>query len=207
MPDILPAWLRQCAGDAPAMPTSPPPSRLVRPRIPAGSARRGRAIHALFQHIPELSRDVRENVALRLLARRGFAPAEAREVTANVLTLIENPEFAPFFSRSLPEVPFAARFGSQQAPIHGQIDRLVITDNEVFILDFKTDRRPPETAASVSPAYILQLAAYRAGIAQVFPARTIRAAILWTEIPSLMEFRNDVLDNAFAHIKTPADAP
>ena len=48
--------------------------------------------------------------------------------------------------------------------------------------------------ANVPPAYLAQLALYRALLRQVYPDRVIRAALLWTAAPRLMAIPDDVLD-------------
>ena len=46
--------------------------------------------------------------------------------------------------------------------ISGKIDRLAVTPGKVSIVDYKTNRPAPATLAEVPPAYVLQLALYRA---------------------------------------------
>jgi len=70
--------------------------------------------------------------------------------------------------------------------ISGQIDRLAITGERVFLLDYKTDRAPPADAAGVPRAYLRQMAAYVALLRALQPGRTIQAALLWTVGPHLM---------------------
>ena len=48
-----------------------------------------------------------------------------------------------------------------------------------------------------------QLALYRAVLAQLYPDRAVRAALIWTEVPDIMELSAEVLDAALAHV-TPA---
>ena len=68
----------------------------------------------------------------------------------------------------------------------GRIDRLVVTDTEVLIVDYKTMRPVPADESRVPQAYLEQLAAYRAAIMGVYPGRAVRCALLWTEGPALM---------------------
>jgi ATP-dependent helicase/nuclease subunit A len=68
----------------------------------------------------------------------------------------------------------------------GQVDRIVVREKDVLILDYKSDRALPKDVAAVPQAYIAQLAAYRAALLRVFPHKTVTAALLWTEIPHLM---------------------
>ena len=57
----------------------------------------------------------------------------------------------------------------------------------MLIVDYKTNRPPPDDAAQVAEAYLLQLAAYRLAVARIFPSCRVRAAILWTDGPRIME--------------------
>ena len=77
----------------------------------------------------------------------------------------------------------------------GKIDRLVHTGDSVLIVDYKTNRPPPANQAQVPDAYLLQLAAYRLGVARIFPGVPVRAAILWTDGPGFMEIASSVLDS------------
>ena len=77
----------------------------------------------------------------------------------------------------------------------GKIDRLVHNGDDVLIVDYKTNRPPPADPAHVADAYLLQLAAYRLGVARIFPGVPVRAAILWTDGPRIMEIAPGVLDS------------
>ncbi|MFX8180227.1 hypothetical protein ABTK97_20110, partial [Acinetobacter baumannii] len=44
--------------------------------------------------------------------------------------------------------------------------------------------------------YVAQLAAYRLALAAIYPGKTVRAALLWTEGPLLMEIPASALDDA-----------
>jgi ATP-dependent helicase/nuclease subunit A len=71
--------------------------------------------------------------------------------------------------------------------VSGQIDRLVVTDSEVLIVDFKTNHAPPGRPEDAPRGYVRQLALYRAVLARLYPQLPVRAALLWTETPELME--------------------
>jgi ATP-dependent helicase/nuclease subunit A len=71
--------------------------------------------------------------------------------------------------------------------LSGRIDRLVVTADEVMIIDYKTNRPPPATAAEVAPVYLAQLAAYRAALERIYPGKRVRTVLLWTDGARLME--------------------
>ena len=73
-----------------------------------------------------------------------------------------------------------------------------MTPSELLIIDFKTNHAPPSRLAEVPEAYVRQLALYRAVLARLYPERPIRAALLWTETPELMEISAPALDAALA---------
>ena len=69
----------------------------------------------------------------------------------------------------------------------------MVTDNEVMIVDYKTNRPPPQELQGVAPAYLYQLAAYALALAEIYPGRRLRAALLWTDGPRLMEIPEIIL--------------
>ena len=84
--------------------------------------------------------------------------------------------------------------------VSGQIDRLIVTPDAVLIADFKTERAPPRRLEDVPPGYLQQLSLYRAVLARIHPDRPIRAALVWTELPLLMEIPAPVLDEKLSSL-------
>jgi ATP-dependent helicase/nuclease subunit A len=78
----------------------------------------------------------------------------------------------------------------------GKIDRLVRDLDSILIVDYKTNRPPPKDVGQVAEAYLLQLAAYRLAVARIFSQQRVRAAILWTDGPRIMEIPGAMLDAA-----------
>jgi ATP-dependent helicase/nuclease subunit A len=70
--------------------------------------------------------------------------------------------------------------------ISGQIDRLVVTEKAVLIADYKTNRQIPASIDEAPPAYVAQLAAYRAALEKMFIGKDIKALIVWTAGPVAM---------------------
>jgi ATP-dependent helicase/nuclease subunit A len=162
-----------------------------------GRYARGRLVHALLQHLPEVQLEDQERAAWAFVAARGASLArELRdEIVAETLAIVREASFSPLFRPgSLAEVPVVARIGAYD--LEGQIDRLARVEGGLLILDYKTNRPPPRTLAEVAPAYIAQLAAYRTALNSLFPDLTLRAALLWTDSPLLMEIPSTSLDAA-----------
>ncbi len=198
----LPDW---AAKAPPAEPRPPAPLAPSRPdEEPAVRApledddglrfRRGNLVHRLLQNLPEVAPEKRPAAATRLL--EVLAPeltAEARAAIAGeTLRVLETPDFAPLFGPgSRAEVPLTARLGDQV--LSGQVDRLCVSDDGVLLVDYKTNRPPPLSVDAVAPAYLRQLAAYRAALEIIYPDRSIRCALLWTDGPRFMEIEGDIL--------------
>ena len=127
-----------------------------------------------------MSRPSRADAARRWLARPTHhltADAQA-EIAAEVLAVIGDPRFAPLFGPgSRAEVPLSGEIGGQL--ITGQIDRLLVSEGEVTVLDYKSDRPVPPSADFDST----RLPAPDGGLPGIAarhlpqPNRTLRAAL------------------------------
>jgi ATP-dependent helicase/nuclease subunit A len=111
-----------------------------------------------------------------------------------------------FAEGSRAEVPLVGRIvrpGRDPLAVSGQIDRLIMTDGEILIADYKTNHGPPREVGAVSPAYRQQLALYRALLQRLYPGKAVRAALVWTETPEIMEIPAAVLDDEMTNIISP----
>ena len=163
---------------------------------------RGTLTHALLQHLPSLPKAGRDKAARGFIATRGAElSARARDgIVEETLAILNAPEFAALFGpHSRAEVPIVALIPNPKSKglplkIIGQIDRLVDLGNEVLIVDYKTNRPPPTTVEGIAPAYLFQLAAYSLALGAIYPGRTVRATLLWTEVPRIMQIPADILE-------------
>ena len=165
---------------------------------------RGTLVHRLLQSLPDIAVARRRDAALGYLARNaGQWTTDDREaLAAEVLAVIVDPRFATVFAAgSRAEVAIVGRLdrpGRPPALVSGQIDRLVVTPAAVLIVDYKTNHAPPRLPAEAPPAYVRQLALYRAVLQKLYPLRPVRAALLWTETADLMEISAPALDAALS---------
>ena len=81
------------------------------------------------------------------------------------------------------------------------VDRLAVTDTEVLIADYKSDRKIPDSPDRVPDAYVGQLALYRAVLANLYPNHRVRAALVWTAGPALTALPDAALDQAMSRRK------
>ncbi|MGE3692886.1 MAG: double-strand break repair helicase AddA [Novosphingobium sp.] len=200
LPPPMPAWLKSAPPDEPRPPRPLAPSSLGEdlssdPPYPPGgdpaAARRGVLIHKLLERLPEVPPEERRKAGLAWLARN--APQDDGEaLLQGVLEVVEASHWADLFSpAALAEVPIAATVGGRV--LAGTIDRLLIGPDRIRLVDFKTSRRPPENLARVPLAILRQMAAYTLALEAAYPGRTVDAALLYTEVPRLIEIPPDLL--------------
>ena len=85
-----------------------------------------------------------------------------------MLDLLARDEFAALFGPgSRAEQAICGTVGGR--PVVGQIDRLLITADEVMVVDLKSNRRPPASMAEVPVGYLAQLATYRSLLRALYP--------------------------------------
>lgn len=166
---------------------------------------RGLIIHKLLENIPGVSKPGRQQVGraiVRQLAPQ-FSASEADAVIEEVVRVIDDHAFAAVFGPgSRAEVSLAGRPTSlpNDMTIFGQVDRLVVSEDEVLVVDYKTNRPPPMEPSQVAPVYLRQMAVYRALLRDIFPNTPVRCALLWTDGPHLMALPDDLLTRALDHL-------
>ena len=213
----LPSYFRQIAPPEPRPPRPLAPSRRFDTPPPlegqlqeAGESAflRGRLIHRLLELLPEQEPEARAEAAQRFLARPAYGLTEARctSLAAEVLSVLNDAAAAPLFGpNSQAEVPLAAVIGKHV--VAGQVDRLLVEEDCVSVVDFKSRRAAPpgeltgnlngdSAGDSTMPMpYLAQMADYRAVLRAIFPDREIRCALLFTDGPALVWLADSALDS------------
>lgn len=183
--------LAEPAGQAPAM-AATDQSRFLK----------GTLTHALLHYLPGLEPNSWAKAAKAFLAARAAQlPARTQAtIVRETLEILNHPDFAPLFGPgSQAEVPIVAAIPRPHGrgpalKLTGQIDRLVDTGSSILIVDYKTNNPPARDPEAVADVYIYQLAAYRLALEAIYPGRIVRAALLWTASPALMEISSTILD-------------
>lgn len=162
----------------------------------------GLALHALLQHLTRIPVADRAVVVPRALETLLEDRADRHQAIGDkAIAILARPELAPLFGpHSRAEVPFRLEAMRAGAPIilSGRMDRVVVDDAGVLVIDYKSDAVVPATAADTPRNYLTQLGLYALVAGQLFPGRPVRAAILWTELESLMNLPEPLLQAARA---------
>ena len=159
---------------------------------PINPYRRGELMHKLLQYLPETDPQQRCSLIDAFLAENAaeMSIGQRNKIRDELLSLLKNEDFAMIFgSASKAEVPVMGQVGDRI--ISGQIDRLVVAEDKVMIIDFKTNRPAAQTAADVPTTYRRQLDAYAELVAKIYPYKKICKYILWTNTARLMPLDED----------------
>jgi ATP-dependent helicase/nuclease subunit A len=121
-----------------------------------------------------------------------------------IFAILDDDKFAEIFAPgSRAEVPIVGRIdraGAEPVAVSGQVDRLCVAKDAVLIADYKSDGAVPARLDDVPKPYVAQLALYRAVLARLYPDKTVRAALLFTTGPQLIELPGPAMDAALARI-------
>jgi ATP-dependent helicase/nuclease subunit A len=194
--------------------TSPPPVEAIPPKPlapsrPDGEAppvqspfgeddghrfKRGRIIHRLLQTLPDLAPDAREGAARSFLAQdvHDLSTEEQNKIASETMVVLNHTEFSFLFGPgSQAEVPMVGEIDGQV--MSAQLDRLLVTDDTVYVIDYKTNRPPPKKIEDIAVIYLKQMAAYRLALQRIYPEHSVRCLLLWSDGPDLMELPNTLL--------------
>lgn len=151
--------------------------------------KRGQILHNLFRLVPDYPVDEQEEALFNLLKYHVEEESEREPLGNEVLKVLRDPNFAHLFTpKAKAEVPIVGEveIDGQMYALSGQIDRLLVEEDRVLIVDYKTNRPPVLDEAKIPAAYRYQLRAYRALMQKIYPDKRIETALLWTSIPYLL---------------------
>jgi ATP-dependent helicase/nuclease subunit A len=169
--------------------------------------RRGILIHKLLEYLPEIADERRFSTALDYLKVEAadLGEREHFDIIDNAVKTLNLLDISAFFSKdSRSEVDIIGelrREGKPTRQVKGTIDRIAVTEDTVFIGDFKTTASPPSSVEDVPDQTIAQLAVYGALVSDIFPDKKIRCFVVYTAGPEVVELPFEVLKIALSHIE------
>lgn len=219
VPDLpeLPDWIQSTARRIEgALPTLSP-SDLGGAKALAGeysgpadeeaSLRRGRLIHLALEHLPDLPRDNWGKDGTAILRQSADRPDdnESAAILTHAIAALDCSALAEALADdALAEVGVTAtleELGGRR--IHGTIDLLVVKEDRILAIDYKSNQILPEHPETVPDGLLRQMGAYAAALAQIYPGRQIDTAILWTSGPTLMPLPHDIVRQALCRTTFP----
>jgi ATP-dependent helicase/nuclease subunit A len=83
------------------------------------------------------------------------------------------------------------------------IDRLIITNETVRAIDFKSNATVPASPQKCPEGLLRQMGAYAHALAQLYPDHRIETGLLWTRTASLMWLPHDLVSSALERRQIP----
>ena len=75
--------------------------------------------------------------------------------------------------------------------VYGVIDRLLVQDDSVLVIDYKTHQSASRaTLPALAAIYREQMRLYACGVAKLWPGRRVRAYLLFTGCNQLLEMED-----------------
>ncbi len=193
---VLPDWIKAMAPVESRPPRPLAPSASGEDNVPfpppapgeVDAARRGTLLHLLFERLPGVAPDQRRAAAEKWLEVSGGVDDVALRASyaATVCEIIQHTDFRDVFGENaLAEAPIAAILPDGRV-IAGTVDRLLVEEGRVRVIDFKTGAFVPTSAAEVPRAHLSQMAAYAEALGVIFPGRSVEAALLYTSGPKMI---------------------
>jgi ATP-dependent helicase/nuclease subunit A len=172
-------------------------------------AKRGTLVHLLLQVLPDVPPPERREVAVSYLKRNAASASQSVRdaLLKQTFDVLDNPDLSPWFDPAISraEVPVMGKIelASGLKSVSGTIDRLVVSDERVVLLDYKTSAFVPQSLEQVSKDYITQMALYRHLVHLIYPDKFIDTVLIWTQAshgPMIMQLPTEVLDQAYCEI-------
>ncbi|MEP5152629.1 double-strand break repair helicase AddA [Planktotalea sp.] len=159
---------------------------------------RGTQVHLLLEHFAATPSASWKEIAEALLPETANIP----ELFEEASRVVAHPDLGFLFAKgTLAEVPITAPIAQMQdQTLYGIVDRLVITESDVWVVDFKSNIAVPQNATDCPEGVLRQMGAYLAALKQIYPDKRIRPAIVWTRNTSLMELPSDLVEQSLHRV-------
>ena len=135
----------------------------------------GNIYHQIFELISSNLADNIDFIIKEFLNEFDLSKNQQNEIYKKITTLINKKEFQFIFNNpnSYSEVPIIGQV--DQKKISAQIDKMIILENEIHIIDFKISLKSQKQGQ----IYFNQLSLYKKLVQKIYPDATIKVAILW----------------------------
>ncbi|HHS82973.1 MAG TPA: hypothetical protein ENJ68_05575, partial [Devosia sp.] len=193
--------------DVPSAPEGQPSTDAGQGLSPEQARQQGTLLHRLLQVLPQIAPADRQDAAQRFLEQ--WLPGDAdgrKELAARALSILSGADAPRLFGPgSRAEVPFLAHARKNGVPVHisGTMDRVIVGDGQVLVVDFKSNAHPPPDQQGLSHPYRTQMGLYLKCAPLLFPDHSATAAIYWTRSERLMLLNEGPLLAAVKDITLP----
>ncbi len=153
---------------------------------------RGIAIHTLLEHLSRAPQPADAALRARLagLLRRETGDPEFMHWWQHALEVVQDARLAALFdagrfTQAWNEVP--VQYLEDDRLVHGIIDRVVLIENSVTLIDYKTHRHAaPGTLGELVDAYRAQMRCYASAAHRLWPQHRLHTCLLFTACRELV---------------------
>ena len=157
---------------------------------------RGTIIHRMLEILTE-DQGRNANEQLKQVSRESNIPLDnelLNEWWQEALGVFEHPDFSYLFDPSQYETAHneaPIQYRTDNTFINGVIDRLVVCDKVIYLLDYKTHRSAEAGKTDIlAEQYKNQMTLYKEGIRKIWPDKTVRPLLLFTASKSTYEWND-----------------
>lgn len=145
---------------------------MAKPHDDSVNIQKGKLVHKLLEILPEI-KESEWNSIIEIYLKNFEYKNEIKEIVFNVL---RNKEFQYLFGEnSKAEVSIFGQI--ENNIISGQIDRLTIGDDKIFVVDYKNTNSLP---TKIPEKYKKQLELYKILLEKIYKNKIVECYILWT---------------------------
>ena len=159
--------------------------------------KQGKIIHNVLEFLPNIALKDQKKIVQMYLTHHDLTERQQRYILKQVLAIVDHPDYEFLFAEnSKSEVVISGDIhvnGTLQH-INSQIDRLVVEDDTVWVVDYKSNASIPDQDTDISDQYVAQMAAYRHVVQKLYPDKQVKTALLWTRAPKLQVIPEQQLD-------------
>ncbi len=147
---------------------------------------RGIIIHRMLELLTRKPSVQKKDLLLQIAAELAISSNAAllAECHRETVAVIQEPHFQFLFDDKRYAAVYnevALVYELNGKTIHGVIDRLLVGNKKITLIDYKSHRNAtPETATQLAAAYRQQMQLYATGIQQLRPGKPVRALLLFT---------------------------
>jgi len=158
---------------------------------------RGTYMHLMLEVASTHEPQARSDACRSVPPPPDMQPSVAEAALSEVLRVFETTALEWVFDPDgLSEAALAGQING--VPLHGIIDRLIISPDVVHIIDFKTNQAVPDTPNDCPEGLLRQMGAYARLAKDIYPDRNIETGILWTATPRFMSLPQNMVSDALA---------
>ncbi len=166
----------------------------------------GNIVHHLLEYLPTLEDDNRKKAAKLYLSKPAWklSLGEQERIYKQIDKIISDKDFGILFGKnSRAEVTIGGKIirDGEEYLMTGNIDRLVVGEKTVWIVDYKNSKYIPKTVNDISKQYIAQMAAYREALKDIYPNKKIKCTLLWTREAKMQAVPDKMMDKICQDMK------